>query len=328
MYRRGRRARSRPRSSASSKLESTLPPEAMQDSNAFRKSRCYNELVDATLRKHQTSLQAIYDVYARANKDAQDELQSSKTMSIGEWLSFVEHLGLLEDRQLSFWGAKIIFKWSLIRACPDHTAKSERMMRQMNFQDFCEALVRLSSLIALPTDAELEAAEAEDAGEYLNALRETGGLLDFVEENKIGWDGQPRQHTSRCVHHLVALLVRTVKQDVHGDEGETAAAGGGGAGGSSSSVRPVSESEVVSFEARRNAGRTLSHVKSKACLLDGVRASASTCAAGCSPRCARSRSSRASATSSSRRSAPTWRRRPTMRASTSLSRATRATPSL
>ena len=29
-----------------------------------------------------------------------------------QWLAMLEHVGLLATKQLSFWGAKIVFKWS------------------------------------------------------------------------------------------------------------------------------------------------------------------------------------------------------------------------
>ena len=108
------------------------PPEVHQDSNGFRKLRCYNEHVDVELQKHavrfscgdvvslvpqlmpsplalfrmtpsvtfsffmtcisshprappysQASLRRIFAVYASANKDLDDQLQSSKFMSVG-----------------------------------------------------------------------------------------------------------------------------------------------------------------------------------------------------------------------------------------------------
>ena len=82
---------------------------------------------------------------------------------------------------------------------------------------------------------------------------------------KVGWRAQPRQHISRCVHHLVSLLVRTVKHDVSGGSTDAPRA----------SRAPVDEGEVGQFEVRRRRGRCLSYVQSKASLLDGIRAAAS-----------------------------------------------------
>ena len=249
------------------KLMSMLPPEALQDSNVFRKKRCYIESTDMTLRRNKTTLKAIFDVYSRANRNTSDELQDSKLMSCGEWMMLLQHAGLLESGQVSFFGAKIIFKWSMIRACEDHSAKSERKMRHLTFSDFCEAIVRVACIMALPNDEEIEEAHAQDAGEFLNALQSAGdGTLEtFVAARKTGWRSAPKQHVSRCVHHLITLLNRTVREDLAQDNEEVG----------EKMMMQVEENEVIRFEERRRTGNTLHHVQSKAGLLDGVRASAS-----------------------------------------------------
>ena len=58
-------------------------------------------------------------------------------------------------------------------------------MRHLTFADFCEALVRVACLMALPTDAELEASEARDAGEYLFALQDGDALEEFISSRKV-----------------------------------------------------------------------------------------------------------------------------------------------
>ena len=378
-----------------SSLRASLPPEALQDSNVFRVRYCYLELTDQALRSFETSLKAIFDVYARANRNQTDELQDAHQMSVGEWMALLEHVGLLSTGQISYFGvrhrrssisrclrriqllrhycgtpshakvdrvpspqAKMIFKvracvhrctciclctitaplahrplqhasclgthtvlhrvcaqWSIIRACRDHSAKEERKMRQLTFIDFLEAVVhesmctdsrgqsascvsllqcqrstivvraftscaavnaaaqvRLACTIALPTDAELTAANATDAGEFLNGLQDAGAseLDKWISQHKVGWRSEPRQHVGRCVTHLVSVLVRTVKHDVR-EFDAAARAGTSSADGRSA----VSETEAAKFEQRRRSGRTLSHVQSSASLLDGVRASAS-----------------------------------------------------
>ena len=176
-------------------LKANLPPEALQDSNMFRNQFCYNEQMDRELVPWEESLRAIFSVYSRANRSLVDELQHKKTMSVGEWLTFLNHYDLLQTGQISTFGAKMVFKWSMIRARPDHTAASERKMRQLTFIDFVEALVRVACLMALPIDAELDAAEAHDAGEYLHALEQADALHEFIVSHKVGWQGQARRQT-------------------------------------------------------------------------------------------------------------------------------------
>jgi CRP-like cAMP-binding protein len=252
-------------SSLCTHLEAALPPEAKQDSNVFRRARCYHELTDMVLRQHQQSLEAIFRTFAKVNKNQCDELLSVDHMSIGEWLSLVTHCGLLDSSQVSYVNAKLIFKWSLIRARPDHSAASERQMRHLTFVDFLEALVRLACTMALPTDAELEAAMAEDAGEYLQALEESGGLEGFVHERKVEWHAEPRQHASRCVSHLISLLVRVVQHDITMTHRQSVAA--------MLASRQLSEDDVIKFVKRRQHHHLLHTGVSKAGLIENIKAS-------------------------------------------------------
>ena len=125
-------------------LEATLPPPVMQDSNAFRRARCYIPLVDAELQRHQASLHALYRVYARTNINIHDRLQSARRMSVGEWLRLLDHLGLLKTQQISEWGARMTFVWSKIRASNENgTEEAEMRLRNLTFEDF---LVRKRSV--------------------------------------------------------------------------------------------------------------------------------------------------------------------------------------
>ena len=242
-----------------------LPAEAMQDSNAFRRERCYLERVDEALRSREASLRAIFDVYSRVNRNLADDTISNNTMSIGEWLDFCEHMGLFESSQLSLFGAKMIFKWSRIRTALDYTAKSERKLRNLAFEDFLEAFVRVACVMALPTDQEVASAGVADAGEYLIALRSSADeqeLLAFVQDRKVGWQHEPKQKVWRCVGHLLTLVTRVVEQNTsRAMHGRADAA--------------VSEAEAEAFEKMRRRGGALAQVQSAAAILDGVRAAAS-----------------------------------------------------
>lgn len=99
------------------RMASRLPQEALQSSNSFRKMHCYTSHVDAVLRQYESSLRAIYDVYAQANtNNAHDPLQSATMLSFGEWLLFLEHVDMIAMGQVSLFGAKMLFKWSIIRS--------------------------------------------------------------------------------------------------------------------------------------------------------------------------------------------------------------------
>ncbi len=60
-------------------IEQHAPPEALQDSNAFRQQHCYDEHTEAELRRHRETLYSLYKVYATLNKNDSDALQSQRT---------------------------------------------------------------------------------------------------------------------------------------------------------------------------------------------------------------------------------------------------------
>ncbi|KAL3926287.1 MAG: hypothetical protein SGPRY_003367 [Prymnesium sp.] len=174
-------------------------------------------LVDAVLRAHKESLSALYTVYAASNKD--DRNDSPRYLSLFEFVSFVSHMGLLDDGQLSEEEVKLIFLWSRIRSVhgaePSH---AKQRLRHLFFEDFLEALVRLSMAIALPTDAELKLLPDTDGGQFLMMLRvdkqDYANWLEAhrVEQTKAVHDlqGEPRQHVSRCVYHLLRLVYNMI----------------------------------------------------------------------------------------------------------------------
>lgn len=101
--------------------------------------------------------------------------------------------GLLQWRMLSLFQAKLVFSWARVRARSDRSDKSEKRLRCLGLEDFLEAVVRLATMVALPTDEDIKAMEAEDAADYLHALQlraqETGGAEDeawctFLKERK------------------------------------------------------------------------------------------------------------------------------------------------
>ncbi len=173
-----------------------------------------------------------------------------------------EQLGLLESGQLSFFGAKMTFLWSRLRSAKDTGVASERKLRNLFFEDFLEALVRIARLIALPTDEELADAGAADAGEYLLAMRADPKLLArFIEQHKMGWQREPRQATSRCVAHLISYIVHTVEESLLAQEQRVA-----------KEDHELTHEEVTRFEKMRRQGLMLSQLKRTTALLDGVQA--------------------------------------------------------
>ena len=60
-------------------LESRLPPEALQNSNEFRKAKCYNAHTDSVLLKHKESLKALFKIcesFADRQTEGEEEFRT------------------------------------------------------------------------------------------------------------------------------------------------------------------------------------------------------------------------------------------------------------
>jgi len=197
-----------------------LPGEAAQNSNLWRKKFPYTEHVDLVLRRHIDSLSNLYSRYAELEQDNQNRLISDRTMSIGEWLGFVSHLGFLKNGFITQHEARLIFMWSRVRALDGYSEVAERKLRNLAFHDFVEAIVRLSLMVPLPTDKEIKEVTARDAGEYIITLQEACSKTfgDFVLKNKRTFDQEPKQKVQRCVEHLLNLIARIIEQNTGGTQ--------------------------------------------------------------------------------------------------------------
>jgi len=230
----------------------TLPAAALQNSNAFRKRFCYVERTTAVLEAHLGSIHALYDAYADVSQTMGDGLRDDGLLSIGEWLTFVNHVGLTESGQITTLTAKKVFAWSRIRCAPDLSAASERTLRHLTRTDFLEAIVRLALLCALPTDDEIAEAGAADAGAFLLAMQThsptsyTAFLAShrprYVDPDGGDYEAHQLQPVERCVEHFLKLLVRTVE---HNTSAVAASTDGGTIDGT------IEASEAARFLKRR-----------------------------------------------------------------------------
>ena len=241
----------------SSNMLPNVPAAALQNSNAFRKRFCYTEKASRVLEAHMGSLTALYATYAEVGQAMTDVLRDDSLLSVGEWMSFVGHLGLLSSGQLSTLKAKQIFLWSRIRTAKDLSEASERRLRHLSLVDFLEALVRMSIMVALPTDMELEEAGARDAGEFLLAMQANSPneYLSFLSTHRprftdpdgSDYDAHSLQPSHRALEHLLHLLVRTVEHNTSSVAAQQESAADG----------TVERSEAAKFLKRRSGGLEL-----------------------------------------------------------------------
>ena len=193
-----------------------LPRACLINPNDFRKASCYREQTDAVLREHRQTLCNLFEVYsALANGGMHNEalLVDKTKLGLGEWMTFVQHTGLMELGMVTWQVAMQAFAWSRVRSAKSWSNAQECRMRHLMWEDFLEALVRLASIIALPTDDEVEAANAADAGEFMLALYVDArdAFRQFVSHRTIGWtERNTTQQIHKCVAHLLALIRRVL----------------------------------------------------------------------------------------------------------------------
>eukprot|EP00966_Prymnesium_polylepis_P063131 1465412-Prymnesium_polylepis.2 len=100
-------------------------------------------------------------------------------MGYDEWNELLRDLALI-GQDLTARDATLCFIWSRMFVGQPDTTKGEVKTRNLSFEDFLEALVRVATLKVLPTDEEITAANFSDAGEYMMEMAREGvvsGLL-------------------------------------------------------------------------------------------------------------------------------------------------------
>jgi hypothetical protein len=197
-------------------MQTWLAPEAKQNSNNFRARYCYNAQVSDVLEKHLNSLRLLYQTFSTTNETV-NSINSKQLLSIGEWQAFIKDL-YLDTLGLSKLEEMYVFMWSRIRSVNDYSARSQVRLRHLLFEDFMEALVRLATMVALPTDADLQHTKCSHAGEYIMQLRGEGrsAIEMFLRQRQQKWNREPRQRIWRAVDHLINYLVYRVEMNAQG----------------------------------------------------------------------------------------------------------------
>ena len=177
--------------------------------NWFRKRYCYREDVSDVLERYKPTLLSLYKTYRKSTMQSMETLHDHKHMEVDEWLLFLQHAGLFELRMVSLNTALEAFQWSRIRSITSLSSAQEIRLRGLYFEDFLEALVRLSTVVALPTQQEVEDGGAADAGEFLLALYSRGSAKTynaFLMARKTNWNEPPRIRVYRCVTFFLDLI--------------------------------------------------------------------------------------------------------------------------
>ena len=88
----------------------------------------------------------------------------------------------------------LCFVWSRMRVVDEKSAHGKARLTQLAFEDMLEGFVRVATMKALPTDAEVAEAGKPDAGEFLIHLRAQPAVYDaFLEARDASsrWNAPP-----------------------------------------------------------------------------------------------------------------------------------------
>ena len=109
--------------------------------------------------KYEGTLRCIYTAYSRLGHSGRNDIskfQSTANINLFEWLQFASHVGLFDLGLINITVAQQAFSSSRIRCVADYSAAQEIRIRTLTFEDFLEAVIRLATVIALPTDEEID----------------------------------------------------------------------------------------------------------------------------------------------------------------------------
>ena len=192
---------------------------SVADVNNFRTRFCYLQSVDEALRRHEQSLRVIFRATTGRGPG-----KDSSLLSIQEWQTFLRALDLI-DADLSERDATFSFAWSRMVVADIGTQRGRLAEYNLYFEDWLEALVRISILKALPFDHEIEEAarshpEVTHAGIYFQnlVLEDEASYNALLLERATPWGGEPSQPIARCVEHLLAIIIFKMEDDTAGKD--------------------------------------------------------------------------------------------------------------
>ena len=134
-------------------------------------------------------------------------------------MCFLRCTRLLDGELCTARDGTLAFVWSRMCVVGSENNDGVRIRTvHLQFEDFLEAIVRLSTMTGWPTDTEITKAGCTDAGEYLLSLQPFPTVYArFVAEHRAAWDEEPRQPIERCVDHLISWVVRVVEDALYGE---------------------------------------------------------------------------------------------------------------
>ena len=183
----------------------------MSDTNVFRDSFCYVEDVDEVLKRWEQSLRNIFKAYAFGD-GKMDELWSTDMLGYDEWKDFVLDMGFYDVVDFAAREAALAFAWSRLREIDERPLKAKVRMMQLSFEEFMEALIRISSFKVIPSDSDVYEAGCEDAGELMIKRQALPRVEQdaLLRETVCDWDDPLPQPMFHLLEGLLSYMARVI----------------------------------------------------------------------------------------------------------------------
>lgn len=188
--------------------EATDGPNILHRADQFRREFCYTRETTAMLAHHEETLRNVYAVYAeRGTGGAEMDVGASvELLSAAEWFALMRDLGIVKECGVR----NIYLIFALSRMAVVHESNNTSgQLTQLTFEGFCEAIVRLSLVKALPTDKEMKKRNFQYPGEYIGAILSRGVSMydSWVAASKRGFELGKADPVYRRVDMLLLLIV-------------------------------------------------------------------------------------------------------------------------
>ena len=127
-----------------------------------------------------------------------------------DWLDFLNRVELI-DFDLTSRDAALSFLWARMVVANYQTVEGRRREFTLTFEDFMEAMCRMSSLKALPTADELKAAGCAHAGQWVDEMRKQPLFYqDRMETLATPWGTEPDKPVGDSVRMVLDIMCHAI----------------------------------------------------------------------------------------------------------------------
>ena len=194
-------------------IKPRLPDGLFAAPDEFRANFLYTQEVTEAIERHESSLRLLFDGIAGQSRFASLGL----LIGLDQWRALMRLLGLI-NLDISERDCTLCFMFSRMTVVDIWSQKGGIKDRNLPFEGFCEAIVRMSVLKAWPNDEEIRASGFPDCGLYmLNLQKDEQQYHNLLSSRNVDWGAKTFMPVARCVEHMLILIVHTVEKIISTD---------------------------------------------------------------------------------------------------------------